>query len=135
MILIACVDDNFGMAFNRRRQSKDRIVTEKILEISKGNHLWIAPYSASLFEDADNLQIDHDFLEKAGEDDYCLVEYIDVSPYMERAGKVILFYWNRKYPSDVQFPHHLLTEKWTLTEWKTFSGFSHETITMEVYGQ
>ena len=32
MRLIVCLDDKNGMAFNHRRQSRDRIVTEKIEE-------------------------------------------------------------------------------------------------------
>lgn len=39
MRLIVCLDDKNGMAFNHRRQSRDRIVTEKIEELAKGSVL------------------------------------------------------------------------------------------------
>ena len=35
MKVIVTVDDSFGMLFNKRRQSQDRILREKILERSK----------------------------------------------------------------------------------------------------
>ena len=35
MILIVCVDDDYGMAFNHRRQSSDRVVTAEILRIPR----------------------------------------------------------------------------------------------------
>lgn len=34
MILIACVDDHGGLAFNHRRQSSDSVVRGRILELS-----------------------------------------------------------------------------------------------------
>ena len=49
MRLIVCLDDKNGMAFNHRRQSRDRIVTEKIEELAKGSVLRLSPYSAKLF--------------------------------------------------------------------------------------
>ena len=34
MIMIVCVDDNFGMMFNKRRQSRDKKLCEHILFLS-----------------------------------------------------------------------------------------------------
>ena len=41
MIAIVCIDDNGGMMFNNRRQSRDVILLEKIIEITKGSKLWL----------------------------------------------------------------------------------------------
>ena len=49
MALIICADDRGGMAFNRRRQSQDRIVREHILADAAGGQLWMSPYSARQF--------------------------------------------------------------------------------------
>ena len=51
MIAIVCIDDNRGMMFNNRRQSRDSILIDKITEITKGSKLWLNKYSYSLFED------------------------------------------------------------------------------------
>ena len=45
MIAIVCIDDNGGMMFNNRRQSRDKLLTEKIIDISKESKLWICEYS------------------------------------------------------------------------------------------
>lgn len=41
MILIACVDDRAGIAFNHRRQSSDSVVRDRILELTAGSRLWM----------------------------------------------------------------------------------------------
>lgn len=132
MIAIVCLDDRKGMLFNRRRQSKDRAVVEKILELTKGKRLWIHPFSAALFVDKmENITADEEFLACAGEGDYCFVENCGLAKAGERLEKIIVFWWNRHYPSDLRLDIPL--EDWTKTEEEEFSGYSHEKITREVY--
>lgn len=154
MILIAAVDDNNGMMFNKRRQSKDRSLRERILLLAKGHKLWMNDYTYRQFLDeavsitekhtgsapeaADGIAIeeicvDEDFLESAGSGEYCFVENVPAASYEEKMEKIILFRWNRKYPSDFQFDIELGTCGWKLAETKEFPGFSHEKITEEVY--
>ena len=53
MILIVAVDEDKGMMFNRRRQSKDRVLRERILSLAKGGKLWMNAYTRRQFpEDA-----------------------------------------------------------------------------------
>ena len=63
--------------------------------------------------------------------DYCLLENVDVTPYLLFTKKVILFHWNRAYPFDVKFPIKLDSGKWRLISTEDFPGSSHEKITME----
>ena len=133
MILIVCVDDDYGMAFNHRRQSSDRVVTSEILRISAGKILWVAPYTASLFPEAENISVDDSFMDKAQRGDVCFVERIPVEPWLNKAEQIIIFRWNRKYPFDVKFPYDLLKNQWVREETKEFTGSSHDKITMEVY--
>lgn len=137
MILIAFVDDGGGMMFNHRRQSRDRAALARILDISAGSALWMNEYSAPLFTEfaAPRIQVDAQFLDKAGLEDYCLVENVDISPYLPFIEKIILFHWNRAYPSDVKFPIKLDGGKWRLISTEDFPGSSHEKITLEVYAK
>lgn len=48
MKLIAIIDDNYGMMFNNRRQSKDSVLIDRIIEISKEHKLWVSMYTLSL---------------------------------------------------------------------------------------
>ena len=70
MKLILCVDDKGGLAFNHRRQSRDRVLNERILMHCGMHRLWISPYTAKLFgeDTAVRLCIAEDCLERAKED-------------------------------------------------------------------
>lgn len=133
MKLIVCLDDHNGMLFNNRRQSSDRILCQRVLELAEGNLLCMNRYSRKLFgETVDNIRVDECFLELAGDNDYCFAENVDVSPYIKQADTVIIFRWNRVYPADLYFPMELLKD-WKKVESFEFGGNSHEKITQEVY--
>ena len=46
---IVCLDQEDGLLFNGRRQSRDRVVTEKILSMTEGKPLWMSAYSRRIF--------------------------------------------------------------------------------------
>lgn len=135
MIVITCLDDRGGVMFNRRRQSQDRILRERIASMTAGGRLWMSRYSAGQFEGEalPNLTVDDDFLQKAAEGDYCFVEGAALAPFEARITGVILFRWNRTYPADSWFDLTLEPGRWRLAERAEFAGHSHDVITMEVY--
>lgn len=126
--IFVCVDDNGGMLFNNRRQSKDGIVIEKVREITGSHKLWIRNFSRKLF--VENVTTDDDMLMKAKAEDYCFVEDVSLSEYADRIDAIYIFRWNRKYPSDFKFNMDL--EKYFhLEKAEEFTGSSHEKITLE----
>ena len=127
MNIIACIDDNKGQLFNGRRQSKDIQVISKILNITEGKNLLINSFSEKLFEEKAIVNVD--FLECAGEGDFCFIENVSASEYIEKIDKVYLFKWNRKYPSDMVFD---LKDRQLIYS-EDFKGNSHDKITKEVY--
>ena len=131
MILIVCVDDAGGLGFNRRRQSQDRALRARMLE--KWGRLWMNAYSAGQFAKEDPVTADEDFLEKAGPGDACFAEGPAAAEALDRAEKLVLYRWNRKYPADCHFPLDLEARGWRLEETEDFAGSSHEKITEEVY--
>ena len=133
MILIVCVDDNNGMAFNKRRQSRDKILTEKICETVGGGKLWIKKYSEALFEGFSNVYTDEDCLKNAKDGEFCFIEDVSAAEYEEKTEKVILCKWNRRYPADLYFGIDLSGSCWELEESEEFAGNSHDKITMETY--
>ncbi len=130
MKLILCLDDQGGMLFNRRRQSRDRAVAEDILQITAGSRLWMDSYSAPMFA---GVVPEDGFLDGAGENDYCFIERADISAYADQVTGVIIYRWNRTYPADVRFPEELFASRWRLASCVDFPGNSHEKITREVY--
>ncbi|MBR0282379.1 MAG: ribonuclease Z [Oscillibacter sp.] len=135
MQIIAVIDDGGGMMFNHRRQSQDRVLRARILELTARSRLWMNAYSRKQFADADDgrITVDENFLEKADDGDFCFVENAPVLPVLERVERVILFHWNRAYPSDTRFDLDLSAPVWTLIETEEFPGSSHEKITKEVF--
>ena len=130
MKIVMCLDKNLGMCFNRRRLSKDRVVTEKILALSSGGMLWIHPFSAGLFE-GQNVQSDEGFLYKAGTNDYCFVENQSLKEVEGEIEELIIFWWDRDYPSDLKLDLEL--SRYRKTGEEEFPGYSHERIIKEVY--
>ena len=95
MKIIVCVDNQNGMMFNHRRQSQDRVLRKRILELTGGKKLWMNAYSQKQFLQVNGnmpkeqeqsgqlgqsgqIQADEEFLEKAGPGEYCFVEDKDV---------------------------------------------------------
>ena len=135
MILIACTDDDGGLAFNRRRLSMDRVVRERILEMSKDSRLWMNHYSYQQFEqyEAGQINVCEEFLNEAVPGDYCLIEDIHVGEFAPWVEKVILFKWNRSYPHDLELDLYLAYPAWQLVIREEFPGNSHDKLTKEVY--
>lgn len=133
MILIVCVDDAMGMAFNQRRQSRDRILNQRLLELTRGKRLWMGRDSYALFESAQpgHVVVDDACLEHTPQGDYCFVEQQSVKAYEPRVEAVLLCRWNRRYPSDVTLDLPLKEHGWSGTLLEEFPGSSHEKITLE----
>lgn len=133
MIIMAVVDDHGGMAFHNRRQSRDRLLCQRMVEIAGSKGIYMSPYSAPLFEEEkDAVHAYDDFFQHAGEGEYCFVEDRAITPIQDVVEKIILFRWNRAYPADLYFDMSLDTG-WHVTETREFAGSSHEKITEEVY--
>jgi hypothetical protein len=128
--IIVCVDKDNGMLFNNRRLSKDKILCEKILEITSSSKLLMNEYTKSLFENSENIIVDNNFLQNANLGDFCFIENIDINEY-DQIEQVYIFNWNRKYPADRFFNLNLSNFKKIKTE--NFAGNSHEKITLEIY--
>lgn len=131
MKLIVCLDERRGMAFNHRRQSRDRMLTEDLVKTVGNARLFVMPYSASLFDGyPTDLVISEDPMKKASDGDFCFLE--TVSPTTDKdISELILYHWNRHYPSDIRFL--LDTATFSLVSSADFVGFSHEKITKEVW--
>ena len=120
--------------FNRRRVSRDREVTADICRELCGGTLYIAEYSRSLFSDSGVPFVASDsFLDLASQNDLCFVENNALAPYADRIDRLIIYKWNRRYPSDVKLdivPENIGLKLSSVTE---FAGYSHEKITKEIY--
>lgn len=133
MKLIICVDDNMGVLFNHRRQSQDRVLRTHLLELTADSVLWMRPYTARQFGEplAPQISVSENCLNLAGENEWCFAELGEVQEYADRIQELWLYRWNRTYPADHQLD--LSLADWTLLRSTEFEGYSHPTITEEVY--
>ena len=131
MKLIFCIDNKRGLEFNGRRQSQDRALRARILDLSKDSRLLMSAYSARQFDECDKIVVDDSFMSSASNTDYCFVE--GISPSLDGCDEVILYIWNRDYPADRYFEFDLGTLGFSLESIEDFSGYSHEKITEKIY--
>lgn len=139
MTLFLTLDDNNGVLFNHRRQSRDSVLTDRMLGIASTGTLFITPFSEKLIpgeragqvrtvptlSDALSLLGDGDFL--FAEDTAAPLASEDFKPF----DRVIVFRWNRVYPADVRVK--LSEESFAVSVIDEFAGSSHEKITVEEY--
>jgi len=131
MKLIVCLDERMGMAFNQRRQSRDRVLTEDLVRSVKGSRLFVMPYSVPLFagQDVELAVSEHPMLE-ATDRDWCFLELCSPET-VDGIKELIVYRWNRHYPSDTRFLPDLAA--FSLVSSVDFVGSSHEKITKEVW--
>ena len=127
MTLYICLDDRNGLRFNKRRQSRDAAVMEDICSQLSGK-LLIAPDSEKLVREA---QIPYVMPPDSAEDFFA--EDVPSQELLEKTEKIVIYRWNRHYPSDVRSEPDLSAWNFVLDETKDFPGKSHEKITREVY--
>ena len=127
MILAVCVDNRMGLSFMGKRLSKDRLLREKLTELS-GGKLRMSVYSGKQFDLG--VYMAPGYLSGAAEGDWVFAENREYLDYSDRIEQIVLFRWNRDYPADVYFS---FPGDWTLVSCEDFPGNSHDTITMEVY--
>ncbi len=132
MKLIVCLSEDGGMMFNRRRQSRDRVLIDDMIRHTKDANLWVSPYSATLFgESCPTLRISPAPLEAMKKNDYCFVEDTPLPQDLDNIDELIIYRWNRLYPSDVYFTCD--TSPFFLAESDEFVGSSHDKITKEIW--
>ena len=108
-------------------------VVKDILKTINGASLLIAPYSESLFSQAEcSVSISESFLADADAKDYCFVENTSVAEFKEKISRLVIYKWNRDYPADFYFDIDYASD-YKLETTLDFGGTSHEKITKEVY--
>lgn len=128
---ILCIDDDFGMMFNHRRQSQDRILRKHIMEEWK--QLYMTEYSEKMFETEELLSGFSISIWKSGEvlpQDITL--FVEDPDDLQDAELLIIYCWNRRYPSDKKLPAGFLDHYAMISE-QDFAGSSHDKITERKY--
>ncbi|MBR5295735.1 MAG: ribonuclease Z [Clostridia bacterium] len=131
MTLIVCIDKKGGMMFGDRRQTKDLLLCERILNITKEKNLFLSPYSAPLFSEKKDLVVSENPAETAGKEDFLFIENTPLPT--KEITKIYLYQWNRPYPATRFLSYDPSKEGFTLLKKENFKGSSHEKITEEIW--
>lgn len=93
MIILTVIDNSGGLLFNHRRVSKDRVLRERILDISQNSRLLMVEYSAKQFVQPlpSNIIVADYFLNIAQAGEYVFVEDCSILPYANKIEKMYLF--------------------------------------------
>ena len=117
--------------FNKRRQSQDRVLRARILSRLGNNRLIVSPYSAKQFTEDGSIVVSKKPQKSALECDFYFVEDLPYS--FDDVSEIVIYRWNRHYPSDVTFDGDLRSLGFVLQSSEDFEGSSHEKITEEIY--
>lgn len=137
MKIIVCVDEKNGLSFGGKRQSQDRVLRDRIVDMIGGAKLWMSRYSAAQFagipRGTDRLAgteiiVDDEAAQKAGRDDYYFVE--DREFDIDAAEEIIVCRWQRQYPAD-RFLEVDLRQGFERVGVEEIVGSSHDKITIE----
>ena len=132
MRIFICLDNNKGMLFNNRRQSRDKAVIADVFDSIDDGQLLISGFSEKLFSDfARRVVTDDAFLDNAHSTDNCFVENVSLKQYSHKIEEITVYNWNREYPCD--FFCDLDFEGFSLVKECDLYGNSHEKITKKVY--
>ncbi len=129
MRIILCLDDNNGMLFNNRRQSRDKVLVEDIINNLQGERLNIFEFSKALFVNfLDKICI----AEKLEKGKLYFVESLDLEPFSEEMTEIIVYRWNRIYPADFYCKIDF-NFRFFVAEETEIRGSSHEKITKTIW--
>lgn len=132
MKVFLCIDDNGGMLFNNRRQSRDKYVIDDVLSCA-GAPLYISDFSKALFDGCENTVTVSEALLSCPENGSCFIENEDIAPFLGKISELVIYRWNRSYPYDTLFSVSPENEGFSLKESRDFAGFSHKKITREAW--
>lgn len=133
MTVIFCLDENKGMLFNNRRLSRDAMVFEDIKTYLTGT-LKINSFSEKLVAVSGvNYELFKNFVTNPDSESFYYIENISVKENLDKIDRIIVYWWNRKYPSDVKLDFDPFERGFKSTSIVDFKGRSHEKITREIF--
>lgn len=133
MTVFVCIDDLGGMTFNGRRQSRDGELIRDVARHTEDGVLYISDFSEKLFSESEASVISVPCPLDSAKGAYAFIENLPLAPYRDKIECLVLYKWNRRYPSDRKLditPEELGMH---LVSSCDFVGTSHQKITKEVY--
>ena len=127
------VDDRMGLAFNKRRQSRDKKLIDDLCS-KTDKDIYISSYSAILFDEHKNrIKIVEDPLSECPDGGFCFLEMTELGIHIDSISELVVYYWNRLYPSDKKLDINITDHGFKMSAKYEFVGNSHDKITKFIY--
>ena len=134
MKLIFCTDERGGMAFNKRRVSRDKLMIADLAEYVGDEIIYAEPYSEELFSGTPlNLICSSSPERSAEEGEFVFLETRSPKEAAQDAEELIIYNWQRRYPFDTAMGFRPEELGFKLKSRLEFKGNSHDLIIREVY--
>lgn len=130
--IIIAIGERGEMLFNKRRVSRDEYIIDDIIKVTGGN-LTVKPYSAKLFARYPEVKITEGGSLDAGTCEWCFIEDEELFSALKDASALLIYNFNRTYPSDVKFDTVPVEMGFSLKSESSFAGHSHDKITRLLY--
>ena len=127
LTLCVALDDAGGMTFCGKRQSRDRVMLSEMFA-TFGTPIYVAPYSVSILTSFAGKYVAADnpaFSAPSG--GVVFLERGSVKAIIDDVETLVIYRWNRKYPSDGKIDIDL--SEWRVERATEFVGSSHDKIT------
>ena len=132
MTVIFFLDDKKGMLFNNRRLSRDEEVLNDIRTYLQGE-LYITGFSEKYLAASGLPYKVIPALDNFNNDNYYLIENVSVKEHIDKIDRIIIYWWNRTYPSDMRLDFEPADYGFKSKSIYEFAGKSHEKITREIF--
>ena len=132
MTAIVCIEDRGGILFNSRRVGRDLEVRRDIAR--DFGKVYMTEYSRQLFSDVElDAAVRVSPLSEGVRGDVCFIESGEIKDNLENISRIVLYRWNRRYPSDVKLGFEPADVGFRLVSTTDLVGQAHERITKEIY--
>ena len=131
MNIIVCIDERGGMLFHQRRVSRDQVVILDIVN-SIQEKIYMNEYSQKMFYEY-GIDKNIEIFTEISKDGCYFIENQYLQPYVHNIEKLVVYCWNRHYPSDFKLDIDLSSSRWMKISDEDLQGKSHEKITKSIY--
>lgn len=128
-----CIDPRGGMMFNNRRQVKDSEIISDVIARFGARAVFIAPYSARLFEGAAGVTVCSDPIKECTDGGLCFVEDPALLSECADVETLVIYTWGTPYPADKYIPFEPASIGFKKLSKEKLSTSIHKKVTREVF--
>lgn len=135
MKVILCIDDQGGVRFAGHRLTQDRLQRQDVIKRYRSAGFCMKKETASLYglEESEKIHYVHDWNEARSYEGWWICEDVAFLRWIDQLEELVLYRWNRRYPSDERFQMSMVLPLWRCVDQYRLEGSSHAEISVEHY--